>query len=83
MAFISQLLRPLYPQKTFPRLYWVGGWVILRYGLDVMAKGRIPTPDGSGTPFAHLATSHLLAVLSYCPEGLRKTMKIFKSFICL
>jgi hypothetical protein len=41
---VSYTPRLLYPRGKKPRYYWIGGWVVVRDGLDAVAKRKIPSP---------------------------------------
>jgi hypothetical protein len=43
-SVVSFTPRPLYPRERAPGTHWIGGWVVPRAGLEVVAKKRIPSP---------------------------------------
>jgi hypothetical protein len=38
------------PRERAPGTQWIGGWVGPRFGLDVVLKGKIPSPSRESNP---------------------------------
>jgi hypothetical protein len=59
---VSFTLRSLYPQERAIHIYWIGGWVGSRAGLDTVSKWIIPSHRRDSNP------QHLIVqpVVSYC-----------------
>jgi hypothetical protein len=53
---IYELLVPVLdvlPTRRKSPVYWIGGWVGHRTGLEVVAKGEMSASDGNPNPVAH------------------------------
>jgi hypothetical protein len=73
---VSVTLRPRFtPWERTHSTHWIGGWVVLRVGLDTEARGKSFASATDRTPVVHSVVRHYTDWYTPVPQSVEETSK--------